>query len=144
MNKEQIQKHEKMKEYILKRVLETEGHAVTDLTTIKEKVYIAIDFDRQFISYVDENKLSFTNDDEIDYIQERTGLEYSFVDMLLNFKYCFEMENDYWRYDSEPCVDCNSFELFLKEATDIGFLEKVVCKNCGCEMYISENGLEKI
>jgi len=144
MNKEQIQVHEKMKEYILKRVLETEAHAVTNLSNIKEKVYIAIDFDRQFISYVDENKLAYTNDDEIDYIQERTDLEYSFVDMLLNFKYCFEMENDYWQYDSEACVACNSFELFLKEATNLGFLEKVVCKNCGCEMYISENGLEKI
>lgn len=92
---------------------------------------------------MDELHSNYSNDDEIEFIQKKTGFDMKFINFLLWQKYCYEMELGLWEYDIEKCIFCGDGPLLFKEISNKEFAEKIVCKNFSCEMVIGEDGLEK-
>lgn len=101
--------------------------------SLDEVISDIIDFDEVFLSKMDTQGLSFSNDDEYNFILERTGYSLELVELILWQRYCFEMENDYWTYDVGKCSKCDSSELYFKEIPNVDFEDKIICKRCGTE-----------
>jgi len=101
-----------------------------------------IDYDENFIAHMNTHIQDYSNDEEIDYIINKTGYKYEFIELVLWQKYVYEMEQGLWEYDAEPCVNCGSYDLQYREVEEIDFVDKIVCEECGYEMVIGENGLE--
>jgi hypothetical protein len=101
-----------------------------------------VDFDEDFMALMDRTASSYSNDDEISYIINKTGYKYELIELILWQKYCYEMIHGLWRYDDEDCLSCGGSELLLKEIEDVDFAEKVVCQECGYEMIIGDRLLE--
>jgi len=144
MNDEKKLEIKRLKKYIWGRVEKREDDYIQKLNgNIKEIIYSVVDFDEEFTSYVNENRLNYSNDDEIEFIQDKIDLDYVFIELLLWFKYCFEMEKGNWAYDEAVCLNCNSGPLIFKEVKATDFMDKIVCQNCSYEMINGEKGLEK-
>lgn len=88
---------------------------------------------------MDLQGFGFSNDDEYNFISERTGYSFELVEFILWQRYCYEMENDYWIYDRDKCSKCGSSELYLKEVPKEDFADRAICKRCGTE-YIRNQG----
>lgn len=101
--------------------------------SIDEVISDTIDSDELFLSKMDAQGFGFSNDDEYDFIAERTGYSFELVEFILWQRYCYEMENDYWTYDREKCSKCCSSKLYIKEVPNVDFADKVICKMCGTE-----------
>lgn len=129
-NKELIQ----IKEYIADRIGKR-----NDLPDFDKKINIntiiseIIDADEAFILRMDEQGENYSNDDEYDFISEKTGYPVEIIELILWQKYCYEMENDYWQYDEGKCSKCGSSELYIREVPNEDFEDQVICKICGTE-----------
>lgn len=129
-NKELIQ----IKEYIADRIGKR-----NDLPDFDEKISIntmiseIIDADEAFILRMDEQGENYSNDDEYDFISEKTGYSVEITELILWQKYCYEMEHDYWQYDEGKCSKCGSSELYIREVPNEDFEDQVICKICGTE-----------
>lgn len=109
---------------------------------IEDAVSQAIDADEEFLNTVFENNYCYSNDDQMENIQAKTGFDMNFIDLLLWYRHCYEMYLDMWIDDSEECIECRKGVLVYKEVEGELFMEKLVCKNCKAEMVRGENGLE--
>ena len=130
-----------MKQFITKRLINKVELNYPDSEELPEIVDKAIDLNEEFL---DNQRFSYYREDEIKYIQKKTGYDFKLIDKLLWERYCFEMKNDYWEYNNESCINCGKGSLFFKENPDIKMGEKIVCKNCQYEMIIGKDGLEPL
>lgn len=129
-----------VKEFIIERL--SKRKAIDSNVDIKKATNSIIDYDEEFIAYVDFNMLDYCNDEEVDYIIDKTGYEYEFIELVLWQKYIYEMNEGLWEYDVESCIKCNGDNLKFKEVEGVDFADKIVCEKCNCEMIIGKNGLE--
>ena len=123
-----------IKEYISNRLRERKD--IPNLNkekSIDEVISDVIDSDKVFLSKMDAQGFDFSNDDEYDFIAERTEYSYELVEFILWQRYCYEMENYYCTYNRTKCSKCGSSELYLKEVPNVDFADQVVCKKCGTE-----------
>lgn len=130
-----------MKQFITDRLINKEGLNYPNSEQLPDIVDNVIDLNEEFL---DKQHTSFSNDDEIRYIQDKTGYDFQFIDKLLWERYCYEMKNDYWEYNIDYCIKCGEGPLYFKEIPDIERGEKIVCKNCKYEMKIGRDGLESM
>ena len=82
---------------------------------IDEVISAVIDSDEIFLSKMDLQGFGFSNDDEYNYISERTGYSFELVEFICWQRHCYEMENDYWAYDTDKCSKCKSILPGCKE-----------------------------
>lgn len=127
----------KIKEYISTRLA-----GRSDIPELKDKpvneiVSGAINADEVFLSKMDKQHRSYSNDEEMDFIEKRTDIDHELIKLILWQRYCYEMENDYWEYPEGKCKKCGSSELYIKEVPGEDFADKIICKKCGTE-YIRE------
>ena len=125
---------ENIKEYISNRLKERKD--IPDLSNeknIDEVINGVIDSDEIFLSKMESQGFDYSNDEEYDFISERTGYSFELVEFILWQKCCYEMENDYWTYERGKCNKCGSRELYLKEVPNEDFADRVICKRCGTE-----------
>ncbi|OOM78311.1 hypothetical protein CLPUN_19200 [Clostridium puniceum] len=123
-----------IKEYISNRLRERKGiPGLNNENNIDEVISDVIDSDEIFLSKMESQGYDFSNDEEYDFILERTGYSFEPVQFILWQRYCYEMKNDYWTYDRGKCNKCGSSELYLKEVINEDFADRVICKVCGTE-----------
>lgn len=132
-----------LKEYVFNRMMLNNDITSKVKKYDKKVIYNAIEADVQFIAIMDKYMKDYSNTDEMDYIFDKTGLEMELIDLLLWYKYCYEMSLDYWEYDAENCIKCSSDKLVYKEVPNVVYADYLLCKNCGCKMINGENGLEE-
>ncbi len=89
--------------------------------------------DEVFISKMDAQRISYSNDDEYDFISNKTGYSTEVIEFILWQRYCYEMENYYWQYDEGKCRKCGSTELYIKEVPNEDFTDQIICKKCDTE-----------
>lgn len=90
------------------------------------------DADEVFITRMNARCMDYSNDEEFDFIQKRTGYSEELIEIILWQKCCYEMENDCWEYEGE-CSKCGSNRLYIKEVSNEDFSDQVICKECGTE-----------
>jgi hypothetical protein len=100
--------------------------------TLDQVVSEIVDSDKVFISRMDARCMNYSNVEEFDFIQKRTGYSEELIEIILWQKCCYGMENDYWEYEGE-CSKCGSNRLFIKEVPNVDFSDQVICKECGTE-----------
>lgn len=100
---------------------------------INKVVSEIMDADEVFLSKMEAKGGSYSNDDEYDFISEKTGYTIEIIELILWQRYCYEMENDYWQYDQGKCSKCGSSKLYIKEVPNEDFADQVICKICGTE-----------
>jgi hypothetical protein len=127
----------KIKEYISERLAKRADIPELKDKPVNEIVSGAINADEVFLSKMDKQHRSYSNDEEMDFIEKRTDIEHELIELILWQRYCYEMENDYWEYTEGKCKNCGSSELYIKEVPDEDFADKIICKKCGTE-YIRE------
>lgn len=121
-----------IKQYISNRLKSRNGiPKFNKEKSLDEAINDIIAFDEVFLSKIETQ--GFSNDDEHNFISERTGYTFELIELILWQKYCYEMENDYWTYDRGQCSKCGSSELYFKEVPNEDFEDKVICKKCGSE-----------
>lgn len=86
----------KIKEYISARLAKR-----TDIPDLKDKpvnniVSGVIDADEVFLNKMDKQHRGYSNDEEMDFIKQKTDIDYHLIELILWQRYCYEMENDYW------------------------------------------------
>lgn len=122
-----------IKEYILRRLEKRK-----DLTrfgnniTLGEVVSEIVDADEVFIARMDARSMDYSNDEEFDFISNRTGYSEELIEIILWQKCCYEMENNYWEYEGK-CSKCGNSKLYIKEVHNVDFADQVICKMCGTE-----------
>ena len=122
-----------IKEYIIGR-----AEKIKDLTnfgkniTLSEVVSEIVGADEVFIARMDAKRMDYSNDEEFDFISNRTGYSEKLIEIILWQKYCYEMENDYWEYEGK-CSKCGNSKLIIKEVPNVDFADQVICKMCGTE-----------
>ena len=122
-----------IKTYIVGRLEERKDfHSFDKNITLDQVVSEIIDSDEVFISRMDARCMNYSNNEEFDFIQKRTGYSLELIEIILWQKCCYEMENDYWEFEGE-CGKCGSDKLYIKEAPNEDFSDKVICKECGAE-----------
>lgn len=131
------------KKFITERFLKNRSTIKSLKVDIAEAVSKAIDADEEFVNTMCEQGCSFSNTDEMEFIRNKTGFNLDFIELLLWYKNCYEMALGMWEYDSEDCLNCGGGPLHFKEITGADYGEKLVCQECGFEMIIGEDGLEK-
>ncbi len=123
----------KLKEYItgrLEKRKELPGFGKN--ITLNKVVSEIIDADEVFTARMIAGGMDYSNDEEYDFISDKTGYSVELIETILWQKYCYEMENDYWEYNGK-CSKCGSSRLFIKEVPGVDFADKVFCKDCGTE-----------
>jgi hypothetical protein len=122
-----------IKEYIFGRLEKRK-----DLTrfgkniTLGEVVSEIVDADEIFIARMDARRMDYSNDEEFDFISNRTGYSEELIEIILWQKCCYEMENDYWEYEGK-CSKCGNSKLYIKEVPNVDFADQVICKMCETE-----------
>lgn len=124
---------DKIKEYISSRLVRRTDISGLVGKPVNDFVAKVIDVDKVFLNKMDEQHRSYSNDEEIKFIMERTDLDFQTVELILWQRNCYEMENDYWKYTEGECKKCGSGELFLREVPDEDYADMIVCKECGTE-----------
>lgn len=123
-----------IKEYILNRLERRNNIPNFDKKRDINKVVSEImDADELFLSKMEAKGGNYSNDDENDFISEKTGYSIEIIELILWQRYCYEMENDYWQYDQGKCSKCGSSKLYIKEVPNEDFADQVICKICGTE-----------
>ncbi|NMM63079.1 hypothetical protein HBE96_10275 [Clostridium sp. P21] len=109
-----------IKEYIFGRLEKRK-----DLTgfykniTLSEVVSEIVDADEVFVAKMDSRSMDYSNDEEFDFISNRTGYSEELIEIILWQKCCYEMENDYWEYEGK-CSKCGNSKLYIKEVKGLG------------------------
>jgi len=70
-------------------------------------LYNIVEADEIFLNKMDKQHKSYSDDEEYNYISEKTGIDMHLVELILWQRCCFEMENDYWQFDGK-CSKCGS------------------------------------
>jgi tetratricopeptide (TPR) repeat protein len=91
-----------------------------------------VEADEIFLHKMDKQHKSYSDDEEYDYIFEKTGIDKELVELVLWQRCCFEMENDNWQFEGK-CSKCGSTMLYIKEIPNEDFADRVVCKLCETE-----------
>jgi len=89
----------------------------------------------------DPDIMGYSGDDEIDYIVDRTRLNWNFVEWILWYRECYSMKNNMFYFEHENCIKCGSNNLRKKEWHDDIMSDKVVCLDCGTKMLNDYDGL---
>lgn len=122
-----------IKEFILPRL---EGR--NDLPGLDKKMKLSeviskvIDVDELFLSKTDAQGISYSNDNEYDFIARKTKYSTELIELILWQRCCYEMDKDYWTFEGK-CKSCGSSELYIKEVPNEDFADQVICKKCGTE-----------
>ncbi len=94
----------------------------------------AVDVHGEFVDRMCTEEAGYSSTDEEEHIIKNTGLSLEFVELLLWYKMCYEMEQNMWEIVGESCLYCDGGPLFEKEMPGEDFSIKTVCENCGKEM----------
>lgn len=124
------------KNYIIRRL---ENRREAEGMDLAVAVNQALDVQDEFIDRMHDEKANYSSDDEIDHIMKNTDLNLEFVELLLWYKMCYEMELNMWELLGEDCLYCDGGPLFEKEMPGEDYLTKTVCENCGNEMVRDED-----
>lgn len=137
---------QEMKKYITRRLASRQEGNIIENLDLAEAVRQSIDALEEFLEIMDNsNQVGYGTDDEVEYIIKKTGLNRPFVELLIWYKMCFEMELDMYQYVGESCIECGGSQLFEKEISMEDYGTKIVCRECGTEMVIDETDeLEKM
>jgi hypothetical protein len=123
-----------IKEYITDRLKLRDNHPNYDnKMDIIEIVSEIINVDEVFLSRMEAQFRSYSNDDEYDFISNKTSFSIELIELILWQKCCYEMENDYFEYTHEKCSKCGGHELYIREVPNEDFQDQVICKRCGTE-----------
>jgi hypothetical protein len=123
-----------IKEYILYRLEKrNELPDFFENINIDKAVNEIINADEVFQIKMEAQYSDYSNDDEYEFILNKTGYSYELIELILWQKSCYEMENDFWTYTAGRCSKCGSSELYLREVPDVDFADRVICKKCGTE-----------
>lgn len=124
---------QEIKEYISARLKNRNNLPKFDVKlSIDSIICNIVEADEIFLNKMDKQHRSYIDDEEYDYISEKTGINTDLVELILWQKCCFEMENDYWEFDGK-CSKCGSNKLYIKEIPNEDFADMVVCKLCETE-----------
>jgi hypothetical protein len=122
-----------IKEYIIGRLEKRKDLPSFGIKiTLGEVVSEIVDADKVFIARMDARSMDYSNDEEFDFISNRTGCSEELIEIILWQKCCYEMENDYWEYEGK-CSKCGNSKLYIKEVPNVEFADQVICKMCGTE-----------
>ncbi len=119
--------------YLIRR-LENRPEAQDISTDLATAVSQAVDVHGEFVDRMCTEGAGYSSDDEEEHIIKNTGLSLEFVELLLWYKMCYEMEQNMWEIVGESCLYCDGGPLFEKEMPGEDFFTKTVCENCGNEM----------
>ncbi len=126
--------YQEIKNYITKR-LKNRVEVTKGLTVdLEVAVSRSVDAAEEFIGKMIEEQDGYSDDDVIEYIIQKTGLEQEFADLFLWYRTCYEMEHDMWEHIGEDCLDCGGGPLFSKEIVGEDYVSKIICQKCGNEM----------
>jgi len=124
----------KIKEYITERLKQRNNLSGFDKKmNIVKIISEIINADEVFLSKMDVQFRNYSNDDEYDFISNKTSYSIELIELILWQKCCYEMDNDYWEYREGKCCKCGSSELYIKEVLNKDFEDQVICKMCGTE-----------
>jgi hypothetical protein len=123
-----------IKEYITDRLKQRNNLPDFDenmniINTVSE----IINADEVFLSKMDVQFRGYSNDDEYDFILNKTAYSILLIELILWQKCCYEMDNDYWEYSQGECSKCGSSELYTREVLNKDFQKQIICKKCGTE-----------
>ena len=125
---------EKIKEYITDRLKQRNNVPNCDKETdIIKTVSEIINVDEVFLSRMDAQFRNYSNDDEYDFISNKTEYSIELIELILWQRCCYEMYNDNWKYTIGECSKCGSSELYTREVPNEDFQDKVICKMCSTE-----------
>ncbi len=123
---------QEMENYITKR-LENRTEVTKGLTVdLEVAVSQSVDFAEELIDKMLEEQNGYSDDDVIEYIMQKTGLEQEFLDLFYWYRLCYEMEHDMWEHVGD-CLDCGGGPLFRREIVGEDYALKIVCQKCGKE-----------
>jgi len=92
-----------------------------------------INVDEVFLSRMDVQFRDYSNDDEYEFISNKTAYSIELIELILWQRCCYEMDNDYWEYTNGKCSKCGSGELYIREVPSEDFQDQVICNKCGTE-----------
>lgn len=123
-----------IKEYILARLKQRNNlpdfnKQMDIINTVSE----IINVDEVFLSRMDAQFRDYSNDDEYDFISDKTSFSIELIELILWQKCCYEMDNDCWKYTIGKCSKCGSSELYNREVLKEDFKMQIICKKCGTE-----------
>lgn len=121
-------------EYVFNRIKNNKKVFFKEDTIKNVRFVFMLDENFLFQMENDPEIMGYSGDDEINYIVERTNLDWKFVEWVLWYRECYYMKNDMLFYDHENCVKCGSNNLRKKELEDEIMSEKIVCLDCKTEM----------
>jgi len=88
-------------------------------------------FHEEFLDKIEtENIFMYSNDDEHNYIAERTNYSTKMIELVLWFDECFQMKMDCNTYEAN-CKQCGCGELYIREEEGELFSTYIECASCG-------------
>ncbi|WP_435788770.1 DUF6155 family protein [Clostridium sp.] len=124
----------KIKEYIADRLKLRNNLPDFDNNMKKIKMIDEIiNTDEVFLSKMDAQFSSYSNDDEYDFVSNKTSYSIELIELILWQKNCYGMCNNYFEYSEGKCSKCGSSELYVREVPNEDFVSQVICKMCGTE-----------
>ena len=108
-----------------------------DKLEIHEFIYNIVSLSEDFFEYSQNNNDVFTNEDEYEYIAEKSGVSSDFIALIIWFKECYMMSTDCITYVGE-CLECGHKELFLRETEGVLYESHIECAGCGKEYSFDE------
>ena len=122
-----------IKEYISARLKNRNNLPKFDVElSIDSIICNIVEADEIFLYIMDKQHRSYSNDEEHEYISQKTGIDTELVELILWQKCCFEMDNNCWEFDGK-CSKCGSDKLYIKEVLNEDFADMVICKLCKTE-----------
>jgi len=85
-----------------------------DKRSIYELVYAIVMLSDQFMDLAMESDDIFIDEDERDFVAERTGYSENVIKLIIWFKECYQMMTDCITY-TETCPQCGHKEMFARE-----------------------------
>lgn len=123
-----------IKEYITDRLKQRNNLPNFDKKMdIIKAVSEIINADEVFLARMDVQFSSYSNDDEYNFISNKTAYSIELIELILWQRCCYEMDNDYLEYTNGKCSKCGSSELYTREVPNEDFQDQVICKKCGTE-----------
>ena len=119
---------QEIKEYISARLKNRNNLPKFDVKlSIDSIICNIVEADEIFLNKMDKQHKSYSDDEEYNYISEKTGIDMHLVELILWQRFCFEMENNYWQFEGK-CSKCGSNKLYIKEIPNEDFVDMVECK----------------
>jgi len=123
-----------IKEYITDRLKQRNNLPNFDKKMdIIKAVSEIINADEVFLARMDVQFSNYSNDDEYNFISNKTAYSIELIELILWQRCCYEMDNDCLKYTNGKCSKCGSSELYTREVPNEDFQDQVICKKCGTE-----------